>query len=530
MRFHGVAAPTPRIDDAEEAVRLLNWFLYSTSGYLDLFDLERVRAELVAWIASSQEGSNLQSAIFYLVLAIGAQTYPNGLDLMADEYFNYGRHLGLGYAMAEANHATLQYLSLVSAYLMGQSLMHAAFIQIGSAVRAALVLGLHRQKATTDDTYEARMCKRIWKTVRSQDLFLSSILGQPITAKHHHETARVADCSATADICNILEDVLTKIYGGGARPDDVIESIISHHQTCLGQFDDGLENDGLGLSEYDEHHRPHIGVCHIKHGSYANIQLLTMPFLLRKVLRRPYDAQPSINLCDISESSFSNEFMAFGCIDAAISLVGLFRKFLDADQIPKRLPMVVYAMFYVALSLGLAVFGDLDSIFPLQENIQTASELLAKLAKHDWLAKRYAIIIGQMQTACRTYVRNRLKTATGAHRARVQQLFGTLELPKDNHRQDRACVVPQEVDKSQTLTPLSTVSQSNQPSMDSIEQRRIDVNAPADESFSSHQIFGQGVGEELSTSARGLLSSLAEGDLPYGAQLWDSIWFDEHFT
>lgn len=127
MFFPSAEVPSFPISNAE-ALRLLDWFLYSIDGMLDLFDPERVRAGLQAWMANSQEESNLQSAIFYLVLAIGAQTCPSGFGLMADEYFNYGRHLGLGHGTREVSQGSLQYYSLVSTYLMGQSLMDTAFI------------------------------------------------------------------------------------------------------------------------------------------------------------------------------------------------------------------------------------------------------------------------------------------------------------------------------------------------------------------------------------------------------------------
>ena len=150
--------------------------------------------------------------------------------------------------------------------------MNAAFVQIGSAVRVAHVLGLHRQtQATAVDIWEAQMRKRLWKMVRLQDHFLSTTLGYPIATKHDHDTSLVPDCSASANICDINEAVLEQIYARGSLGDDTVQSIVDRHRVCVGQFDDGLENDGLESSEFDEYRRPHVGICHNKHGTYANI-------------------------------------------------------------------------------------------------------------------------------------------------------------------------------------------------------------------------------------------------------------------
>ena len=525
--FSAKAYTAPSIDP-NEALRFLDWFLYSTNGMLDLFDHQKVHTELEAWVIDPQKKPNLQSAIFYLVLAIGAQTCPSGLDFVADQYYRYGWHLGLEHATTDVDYTSVQYFILVGTYLTGQSLMDAAFIQTGSAVRAALVLGLHQKHATTDNTDDAQIRKRLWGSVRSQDLFFSATLGRPITTKRFHDPALVRDFSATTDTIHILEAVLIKIYAEKSLCDKTIQSIVDRHRVCVGQFDDGLENDGLGSSEYDEYLRPHIGVCNAKHVTYANIQLLTMPFLIEKVLRRPETAKSpglSTDPNDTLENSVSPETMAFACVDAGISLVGLFHKFLVTDQIPRRLPIAVYAMFYVALSLGLATFGNLDTIFPLQENIQIAFELLMKFGKHDWLAERYAIIVSQMQAACNIYVQNRSKTVTCAYRNRVQMLFGSLDLGK-NTRQDHASVMSQETNTPGISTTVPTTQPHPVPAEPGTEEREICIDSLAHRSSSQcvRQNGSRDVEEHPDACAGDLLPFAAGGDVPYEVSLWESVW------
>lgn len=255
-----------------------------------------------------------------------------------------------------------------------------------------------------------------------------------------------------------------------------------------------------------------------------------MPFLIEKVLHRPDTAKspgPSTNLNDTLENSLSPETMAFACVDAGISLVGLFQKFLDTDQIPRRLPMAVYAMFYVALSLGLATFGNLDTIFPLQENIQIAFEVLMKFGKHDWLAKRYSVIVSQMQAACKIYIQNRSKTITCAHRNRVQMLFGSLDLGKDTVRQDYASVMSQDTNTPGTSTSVPTTQLHPVPAGPGTGEQEVCIDSLAHGLSSSQyvrQLGSRNVEEEPNTCAEDLLSFAAGSDVPYEVQLWDSVW------
>ncbi|KAH8723116.1 hypothetical protein GQ44DRAFT_685866 [Phaeosphaeriaceae sp. PMI808] len=507
---------THPVIDPSEAFRLVECFLYSTAGVLNLFDAEELHAQLAVWMAKKRSESDLTSAIFYLVLAIGAQASPDSLDSVAEQYHEHGRYLGLHDTSREIGYASVQYSILVTAYLMGESLMEAAFIQLGSAVHAAFVLGLHRRTHPTKiASSEQKVRERLWKTVRTLDIFLSATLGRPIATAHHRGEAMVAHYSAAADICNVLEAVLTEIYAKNSFSNDAVQNVINQHREFVSRFKAGLKNDGLGCSIRNADLRPDLGVYHTKHGSYAIIQLLTIPFLIARISKSHLSTvalstwTPEIN--NTTHRSLSPESMAYACVDSGISLVELFRELIHADQIPRRLPVVSYAMFYASISLGLAIFGDLDLIFPLQETMQRASELLVKIGKYDWLAERYAIVVGQLQAACKLYVQRRSETLSCKHRAHVRELFGSLDMCTSTADKDGTGVLAEDLSlppaRESDLTPAATL----------FDQSDFYIDRPSLLHASGGEIHRQ-----PDSLAEELLHLPIDGDDFWAMQGWDS--------
>ena len=150
-----------------------------------------------------------------------------------------------------------------------------------------------------------------------------------------------------------------------------------------------------------------------------------------------------------------------------------------------------------------------------------------KFGKHDWLAKRYAVIVSQMQAACKIYVQNRSKTITCAHRNRVQMLFGSLDLGKDTVRQDNASVMSQETSTPGTFTSVPTTQLHPVSVGPGIGEREVCIDSLTHGLSSSQcvrQLGSRDVEKESNTCAEDLLTIAAGGDVPYEVQLWDSVW------
>jgi hypothetical protein len=98
---------------------------------------------------------------------------------------------------------------------------------------------------------------------------------------------------------------------------------------------------------------------------------------------------------------------ADACVLSAICCIDLLRGLLAADHLPKRLPFIVNSIFLSALVLGVALFGDLDNVYPIANYLQLAQKLLQLFSKHDTMADKYLTVIRNLHEACNFYVQKR---------------------------------------------------------------------------------------------------------------------------
>ncbi|KAG5763958.1 hypothetical protein H9Q72_007938 [Fusarium xylarioides] len=137
---------TPAMPDEEEARYLVSWFFRSTSCVLNLFEENEISESMASWHqrCSEEPEDKASVAVFFLIFAIGAQTCPEHRDQEAEQYFNYGRFLTASIIMDDISISAVQSNILITMYLLGASRRNAAFMYLGSAVRAAYALGIQR--------------------------------------------------------------------------------------------------------------------------------------------------------------------------------------------------------------------------------------------------------------------------------------------------------------------------------------------------------------------------------------------------
>ncbi|THW03714.1 hypothetical protein D6D25_08390, partial [Aureobasidium pullulans] len=172
---------SPLVLDLEECKQLSRHYLLATTGLIDLFDIPTYFRHLDNWVVNQTRDNDVKSSIFYMVLAIGAQvSSPDGDQTLAEKYFNRGRHMAVMTFTDAPSLLTIQAYLCITMYMLGACRRNAAFMQFGIAVRAAFALGMHKSSthALFDET-EAGARRRIWKSVRVLDIFLSASLGRP---------------------------------------------------------------------------------------------------------------------------------------------------------------------------------------------------------------------------------------------------------------------------------------------------------------------------------------------------------------
>jgi hypothetical protein len=389
---------------------------------------------LTSWyqVGSNEPEEKDSAAVFFLVLAIGAQTCPENRDREAEQYFNYGRFLTSSIIMDDISISAVQSNILITMYLLGASRRNAAFMYLGSAVRAAYALGIQRHdinKHFKQSEYLLR--ERLWKVLRVLDLFMSASLGRPPSTHETRNTGIDGNYSASNDLCAIFEDILTNIYSSQKVLNSHLERISEHHRQWANRFPLGLATDSIKPSKFideaDGKETPNIGLCHLKEAYYWTIMLLARPSLTKSTSKHMSKTSQDMSQCEPPTAATEpDQVLAFSCVDSAVRTVDLLKVMGDNREIPKRLPFVVNSLFVAALVLGTAYFNNLDHIFPLEKSMMGVRFLMARFSTHDPVAKGALQTIDNLQTACNIYVDERARRKMERQSLLVRNLFGTV--------------------------------------------------------------------------------------------------------
>ncbi|RKU41375.1 hypothetical protein DL546_003649 [Coniochaeta pulveracea] len=432
-----IMSEPPAKPSVAEAHYFLHWYKLATNCILNLYDDGEPRTGLEQWATHAtpeEQQDDAASAIYYLILSIGAQTCPEDKDELAERYFNYGRFLTTSSVMEDPSLSTVGSYVLITMYLLGASRRNAAFMYLGIAVRAAYALGIHRGDiGSLFSPVEYTIRERLWKGLRFLDLFLSSSLGRPPSTSETRGSSDQENYSATNDLSSIFEAILTEVYAKRMVTTEVLERISEKHRRWASRFADGLATDNIEFGEYlqsgdDGSKLPNIGLLHLKESYYYSIMLLSRPFLIESVSRQLSRAKVSVHLDHEAapSSSPSDHLLAHACVDSAIRTIELLSPLLSSESVPKRLPLVINSLFVSALVLGLAVFADLDRVFPLEKSLAGAQRLLRKFSSHDAVGKRDSVIVNHLQAACDMYLERRARRRMERQGLLIGGLFGSV--------------------------------------------------------------------------------------------------------
>lgn len=419
----------PRKPRLEDTGYLIHWFILATNCLLNIVDQQELIRGIPNWCRRPQVIPGDSSAIYYLILALGAQSCPEDKDETAEIYFNHGRYITLTVFMEDPSLVTIQCHVLITMYLLTGSRRNSAFMYLGTAVRAAYALGLHKQDVSA--LYPPSECatrERLWRAIRVLDLFMSASLGRPPSTTETRDTTAKDNYSASNDLCFIFENILTQIYEKRMVSTEAFTWITQLHRGWTSRFPEGLKTDGIPNSEHFETDRgivPNMGLIQLKEAYYWTVMLLTQPILIEKVSL--HTSSPTATPSDAaSPLSASNDVLATACVDSAIRTSNLLVSFVSSEQVPKRLPLIANSAFLSALVVGLAVFGDMDLTFPLRWSLENARMVLAKFSLHDVATKNHLAIVDSLKTACDKYAEIRTRRNMDHQSRLISGVFGSL--------------------------------------------------------------------------------------------------------
>lgn len=475
----------------EQATYLIRRYFLATNCVLDLFDEVDLLETLPAWLRDSSSAEiDMLTPIYYLVFAVGAQTCAEDKDDVAETCFSHGRYFSFP---EDPSISTVQAYALITMYLLNASRRNAAFMNLGTAVRAAYALGLHRKEiAALFPPAEFKTRERLWRAIRILDLFMSASLGRPPSTSETRDTLSAENYSASTDLCAMFETILNEVYSKRMISIAALEKISEHHRQWAACFHKGLAEDGIRPTDtIDGGIWPNIGLLHVKEAYYWTIMLLTRPFLIESVSSCITSA--SVTPMESARSPRTigtTQVLVQACVDSAIRTLDLLRILLEYDDIPKRLPFVVNSIFVSALVLGVAHFGDVDKAFPMQSHLNLARRLLG-MFPHDVLAKRNTTIVEYLMRACDIITEKRTQLDRSRYRSSVKGMFGSI----DEDQTPRRTVA---------IAPRTTTGTSNQEPIDQFG--KLDKQKGSTAQF-HHSSSGQGQlnGTTLAQTELGIL-------------------------
>jgi hypothetical protein len=433
----------------DECKRLSRHYLLATSGLIDIFDVATYFRNLDRWLVDRARDNDPKSAIFYLVLAIGAQvSAPDGDQTLAESYFSRGRHMAVVTFTDAPSLLTVQSYLCITMYLLGACRRNAAYMQFGIAVRAAFSLGMHKSSThALFDDLEAGARRRIWKSTRVLDIFLSASLGRPPATSDSSmdrdgdtkdETARE---SASQDafsakvlaLCDIFERIIIDVYMKKAISTRLADSISGCYRDWTSNLPESLQLANLDSSEDDPEKLSRVLAASCIISSYHwSIILLTRPFLTFQIFKDMSRSGEDLDMHDQVEQS-SIKTYADACVDSSLRCLNIAQTLTRYSSLPQRLPFIVNSVCNSALVLGAAIFTDQDKFLPLEDGLKQGTQLLNHFAQWDPHAARYAQIITYLQDATTRYIRQRRQRSMDFRRDNVSRLFGTLGQDQANN-------------------------------------------------------------------------------------------------
>lgn len=421
--FDSIADANPPNVPLAKAKHLAHQFFIVTDGVLDVFDESDLLASLPAALVAIKPNV-VARTLAYLVMAIGAKCDADDQAELGESLFRCARLLTAQYLMDNASVETAQVHVLIAMYLLCASRRNAAYIYLGHATRLAYSLGVHMLSVSDKFSTEERLSReRLWTSIRSLDLFTSASLGRPTSTFE----SRSLDLNEPNAIQNglyaIMETILTDVYGQRRINTEMLGRIGFLQRQWADSFASALDSRKPTVQNADTQS---YGLIHIKQAYYWTIMLLTRPFLVDRVSAYAQATKQSpdapIQPCVISDPS---KTLVHACVDSAVKTINILAPLAYQERLPRHLPLVINAAFHSALVLGLAHFGDLFRVFPLEASLNTAHKILCKFNR-DSVGIRNAAIIGFLKGSCDTYFEKRQQASMAIESEAISHLFGQI--------------------------------------------------------------------------------------------------------
>ncbi|EMD66748.1 hypothetical protein GGP41_008140 [Bipolaris sorokiniana] len=407
---------------------LVQEYIAASSGLVQLFQREDLLPELKNWVSNQTSSpDDVAAAVFYLVLAIGAQ---DKFEDKAEAWFKHALNILLKFMCSNMNVSTVQGFTLVVIFMLRASQPNGAYLYFSLAARTAYAIGLHRTEVNASFGENIRSVRdRIWKSLRVVDQLISNILGRPpstsdvdCTVKYVNPEDMRSDTSAnildaSVQIFMIVERVVVEVYSRkriSLRIADYVSRQLKNWASkWLGNLSD--------ITTRQQSCEAVVGACSTLCSYYYGIMLLTRPFLIYELYE--YMGASLKNGGTPADHQEKRKY-ADAAIDAASVLVDTLQALIKADQLPRRMPLVVSWLFTATLVLAVGILGNSGLL--LEESCKDAIACMDYFGMVDHHARQYSHAAQSLLKITTAHARKRELHLRRKRKQASSELFGLL--------------------------------------------------------------------------------------------------------
>ncbi|CAE6997368.1 hypothetical protein P3342_000587 [Pyrenophora teres f. teres] len=411
-----------------EVDMLIHEYVTATGGLVQLFQSEDLTPELKSWANGRRSSSDdAASAVFYLVLSIGAQEQ---FEDKAEAWFRRARDLLLKYMCSSMNVSTVQGFTLVAVFMLRASQPNGAYLYFSLAARAAYAIGIHRTEVNASFGGNIRVVRdRIWKSLRVVDQLISNVLGRPpstsdvdCTVKYNASeeplvtfSANVLD--ASVQIFMIIERVVVEVYSRKRISLRIADYVSRQLKNWASRWLRKLSD----ITNKQDAREAAVGACSTLCSYYYGIMLLTRPFLIYELYEY---IGTSLRSGGTQADHQEKRKYADAALDAAATLVDTLLALINADQLPRKMPLIVSWLFTATLVLTVGIMGD--SGLTLEDSCKDAITCMDYFGRVDPHARQYSQVAQSLLKITTAYAKKRALYLRRKRKEASSELFGLL--------------------------------------------------------------------------------------------------------
>ncbi|KAJ5813214.1 hypothetical protein N7447_010237 [Penicillium robsamsonii] len=462
----------------DERSRFIQSYHAATSGFFGLSSSDDISSSLVGTVEPKTDQEKTRAAIIDLMVAIGAQSYPNDPKNLQVERFYFARGQSRAFAnmLEDPSMDLMRVFLLMSFYMLGACRRNTAFMYLGVASRAAVALGLHADSLgsiSLDESAGNNERLRLWMSLCILDLLVSSILGRPsaispLLPENRQEPSWIGATPtdpglvASYQLSLILDEIIICLYSEKSASAEKADQLLCKLNTWSEYLPRSLRTSSSGHKDQSTFREHTIGSMHVACSYHFAVILVTRPFLISALSVRLARLHHSLSVGDLSEKvpeeDPAHSRLAAACTDSAVYMLQTCLEVHKSGLLLRNMCILKAFIFAAALVLGFSMFSRSDVDSEIDGVFRGALTILRMLALQSAQAAHYLEIITMLESAI-SEQRQRLAAQARQRRSQyVSRIFSLNDTPATPQTQTEG-----DDEEVRNATPLQSQSVTSYP-------------------------------------------------------------------